>query len=72
MKQMAGGSDDCGSTGKSADRSDSKSAAQSAGDVFNLKNLKKEYEPFGIYLFKCNKSDCETGLHALHLDECLN
>jgi hypothetical protein len=37
---------------------------------FSLKDVKKHFKPFNIYLFQCNR--CDTGLHALHIDKCLN
>jgi hypothetical protein len=48
----------------------SKSANQPVPKPFSLRELKKKYKPFNIFLFKCNK--CDTGLHALHLPNCLN
>jgi hypothetical protein len=55
---------------KTPPRPETKSPNAVVEKPFDLKEFKKHFKQFNIYLFQCNK--CDTGLHALHIDKCLD
>jgi hypothetical protein len=55
---------------KSSSNLQSKSSNAVVAKPFSLTDLKQQFKPFNVYLFQCNR--CDTGIHALHIDKCLN